>query len=392
MSVTFPQGFRASGVVSGLKVSGNKDFALVVSDGPEYCAAGVFTPNRAVAAPVVYSRNALELSGRTCRAVAINSGSANACTGEVGLAQAQETAVKVAEALGVDDVEQVLVCSTGKIGVRLPMETIYSAIKLASSSLDASEQSGADASEAICTTDSVPKRATFQGENFRIGAMVKGAGMIAPQMATMICLITTDASIDSTDLQSCLNRATDLSLNRIDSDGCMSTNDTVLLLANGAAKFKPSNDEFLLALTQVMKDLAAQIIADAEGASHEISIRVSNASSESAGVAVAREVSRSNLLKCALFGGDPNWGRVISSIGVVPAEVAPFNMSEVDVYMNGIMVCRGGEIGDDPKNVNLNSARRIEIMIDLKAGDTEVELLTNDLTYDYVNINAEYST
>jgi glutamate N-acetyltransferase/amino-acid N-acetyltransferase len=406
MSVTFARGFRTAGVKAGLKASGNLDMAVVQNVGPVFSAAATFTPSRAAAAPILVSRDALKSSGGVAQAVIVNSGSANACTGEPGVARAKETAQALSDALGIENVNQVQVCSTGKIGVGLDMPKMLAGIELAVEALEdeetsTSEQAGIDASNAICTTDSRPKRAQLESASgYRIGGMVKGAGMIAPGMATMICVVTTDVEVSPKLLQKIVSRSVELSFNRIDSDGCMSTNDTVVVLANGASgvKIDEAADEavFLENLTTVMKELAAQIISDAEGATHDILIKVRNATSEEAAVAVAREISRSNLLKCALFGGDPNWGRVLAAMGVVPEKIAPFDMNKVDVKMNGVMVCRDGAIGDDSKLVDLKTERLITIDVDLKACQgaqaRSAELLTNDLTYEYVEINAEYST
>lgn len=390
MSVTYAKGFRAAGIAAGLKPSGRLDLALVVNDGPQLNVAATLTPNRASAAPVEYTRRLLEAGSPSARAFLVNSGSANACTGKTGQKNALHTAQTLAEALSVD-VDQILLASTGKIGVHLNMPVLLPGVEKVVDALASTPQAGIDASEAICTTDTVSKRAQVDGDGYKIGGMVKGAGMIAPAMATMIAVVTTDAEVSNDDLQAALGAAVEMSFNRIDSDGCMSTNDTVVALASGASGVHPDLDEFTANLITVLKSLARQIIADAEGASHDIAIRVVNASSEGAGLAVAREVSRSNLLKCALFGGDPNWGRVLASMGVVPESIAPYKMHQVDVFINGVQVCRGGSVGDDASAVDF-SAREIEIVIDLKAGAEAVELWTNDLTYEYVKENAEYST
>ncbi|MDR2508795.1 MAG: bifunctional glutamate N-acetyltransferase/amino-acid acetyltransferase ArgJ [Candidatus Ancillula sp.] len=390
MSVTYADGFRAAGITAGLKPSGKPDLALIVNDGPAHSVAATLTPNRASAAPVNYTKRILDTPTPSARAVLVNSGSANACTGKTGEKNATLSAEAVAKALGVQS-EEVLLASTGKIAVHLNMPAMLKGVEDITPKLSANAQAGVDASDAICTTDTHSKRAQIEGDGYKIGGMVKGAGMIAPAMATMIAVVTTDADASSADLQTALNAAVDMSFNRIDSDGCMSTNDTVILMASGASKTTPDLDEFTANLTTVLKSLARQIINDAEGASHDILIRVQNATSEGAALAVAREVSRSNLLKCALFGGDPNWGRVLASMGVVPESVAPYKMTQVDVKINGVQVCRGGSIGDDASEVDFTE-REIVIEIDLKAGVFEAELWTNDLTYEYVKENAEYST
>ncbi|HSO69939.1 MAG TPA: bifunctional glutamate N-acetyltransferase/amino-acid acetyltransferase ArgJ [Arachnia sp.] len=381
--VTLPQGFLASGVTAGLKASGRPDVAVVQNTGPSMAAAGVFTSNRVVAAPVKWSRQAVE-DGQL-QAVVLNSGGANACTGADGFADSAATASRVAGQLGLIT-DNVAVCSTGLIGLRLPMDLLLPGVDDACTHL--SDDGGPAAAVAIMTTDSVPKQAGIQVGRWSIGGMAKGAGMLAPGLATMLVVLTTDADLDAGNLDAALREATRLSFDRADSDGCMSTNDTVLLMASGASGASPEPAEFQGALTALCQDLARQLIADAEGAAHEIAIEVVGAASERDGVTVGREIARSNLFKCAIFGGDPNWGRVLSAIGVTDAA---FDPDALDVSFNGVMVCRAGQIGDDRSLVDL-SGRQVHVRVDLHAGRDTATILTNDLTYDYVRENAEYST
>ena len=383
MSVTTPAGFTASGVAAGIKPSGKKDLALVRNLGPRFAAAGVFTRNRVVAAPVKWSRQVLT-DGRL-QAVVLNSGGANACTGKPGYADVVTTADAVAAQLDVPATE-VAVCSTGLIGVRLPMPALLDGVVAAADAL--STVAGEDAAQAIMTTDTVTKQASARGDGWTIGGMAKGAGMLAPALATMLVVLTTDADLDSSGLQEALQQATRLSFDRADADGCMSTNDTVLLMASGASGASPDPAEFTAALTTVCQSLARQLIADAEGAHHEILIEVVGAASERDAEVVGREVARSNLFKCAVFGADPNWGRVLSAVGVTDAD---FDPERIDVSFNGVQVCRGGEIGEDRSQVDL-SGREVHVLIDLHAGQDSATILTTDLTYDYVKENAEYSS
>ncbi|MDK8602470.1 bifunctional glutamate N-acetyltransferase/amino-acid acetyltransferase ArgJ [Trueperella bernardiae] len=382
LGVTAPQGFRAAGVRAGLKSAG-RDVALVVNDGPQPTSAMVLTSNRVYAAPVRWMK---QIAGGTQTAAVINSGGANAATGQPGFEDTVTTARHTAAMLGREP-EEVAVCSTGLIGERLPMSKLLAGIADAGAHL--STDAGADAAEAICTTDTVSKQAGIAGP-YTIGGMAKGAGMLAPGMATMICVITTDAVLTNAQAQEALEAAVAASFNRIDSDGAMSTNDTVLLLASGASGVVP--EDFTGQLTAVAQSLARQLIADAEGASHDVLIRVVGASSQEAGLAVARAVSRSNLLKAAIFGNDPNWGRVIAQVGTVPADVAPYDADALDVYFNGVQVCLAGGVGEDRTLVDLASNREVAIEIDLHAGEEVVELWTNDLTHDYVHENSAYST
>ncbi|MCL2090468.1 MAG: bifunctional glutamate N-acetyltransferase/amino-acid acetyltransferase ArgJ [Micrococcales bacterium] len=386
MSVTAPAGFRAAGVTAGLKASGKPDLALVVNDGPTYVAAGVFTSNRVVAAPVVWSRQVV--ADGAARAVVLNSGGANACTGAPGLADTQRTAEHVAVALEISP-QDVLVCSTGLIGERLPMDRLLAGVDLAATVLD---DDGEAAATAIMTTDTVAKQAVVDGDGWCVGGMAKGAGMLAPGLATMLVVVTTDAAVDQVCADAALRRATRTTFDRVDSDGCMSTNDTVLLLASGASGVVPDQAAFDAAVHEVCAALARALVADAEGASHDVAVTVVNASDEAAAVAVARAVTRSNLFKAAVFGNDPNWGRVLSAVGTVPESVAPYDADALDVTINGVQVCRAGGVGDPRERVDLAAAREVQVEIDLHAGDASATVWTNDLTHDYVHENSAYST
>lgn len=383
MTVTTPTGFTAAGLAAGLKASGNPDLALVVNTGPLDSAAAVFTSNRVFAAPVAWSREAV--ADGHLRAVVLNSGGANACTGRPGYQDAVDTAGLVADALSLD-AGQVAVCSTGLIGVRLPMDRLAAGIQMAARVL--SPLGGPDAARAIMTTDTRPKTATISRDGYSIGGMAKGAGMLAPGLATMLVVVTTDAELDPADLDAALRHAVAHSFNRIDSDGCMSTNDTVLAMANGASGVRPDPETFGQGLTEVCLDLALQLIGDAEGAGHDIAITVVNAASTDDALEVARAVARSNLFKCAIFGNDPNWGRVLSQIGTT---AAAFEADRLDVSFNGVQVCRAGGIGQDRSLVDLTD-RQVSVDIDLHAGSARATLWTNDLTYDYVKENADYSS
>lgn len=383
MSVTTPRGFVAAGVTAGLKPSGRPDVAVVVNRGPSNAAAAVFTTNRVFAAPVKWSREAV--ADGQLHAVVLNSGGANACTGTAGYADSAATAARVATRLGLI-IDNVAVCSTGLIGVRLPMDKLLPGVDAACAA--ASEAGGADAAAAIMTTDTVSKESAVRVGGWSVGGMAKGAGMLAPGLATMLVVLTTDADLPADLLDASLREACRVSFDRADSDGCMSTNDTVVLLASGASAISPDVADFQEALTRVCVDLAAQLIADAEGAAHEIAIEVVGAASEDDAVTVGREIARSNLFKCAIFGNDPNWGRVLSAIGVTGAQFSP---DEIDVAFNGVMVCRGGQIGADRGLVDL-TPRKVAVTVDLHAGAESATILTNDLTYDYVKENAEYSS
>ena len=391
MSVTFAQGFSAAGVEAGISaVEGKKDLALVVNNGPLDMAAGVFTSNRFCAAPVQWTRK-IVADGHV-KAVILNSGGANACTGQPGYEQAEATAQKVAELLGAS-AEDVAVCSTGLIGELLPLDHVLAGADKAFAALANTAEAGAEASQAIMTTDTKPKTVELEGSNngFRVGGMVKGSGMIAPQLATMLCVITTDAVVSAGQLQAALNTGVEMSFNRIDVDGCMSTNDTVLLLASGASGIEPDPDEFNELVAQATASLARQIVGDGEGASHDIRVKVTGATTEDAALACGRAVAASNLLKCAIFGNDPNWGRIVSSLGTVPPEVAPYDSNKVTVDVNGVRICENGGAGRDRSEVDM-TPREVHIDIDLHAGKAEATVWTDDLTHEYVHINADYES
>lgn len=389
MSITQPRGFRAAGVAAGIKETGAHDLALVVNDGPRQSAAGVFTANRVKAAPVTWSSQAV--ADGTAHAVVLNSGGANACTGPEGYADTVATAEHAAGLLDCAP-EQILVCSTGLIGERLPMSTLLAGIDAAHATLAAGASADADASRAIMTTDSVPKTAAIQlPSGVRVGGIAKGAGMLAPQLATMLVVITTDADVEPVALQKALKTATATTFDRVDSDACMSTNDTVLLLASGASGIAPSAPELTEAIRVVAADLARQLVADAEGASHDIHVVVRGAHSEHAALAVAREVARSNLVKTAIAGNDPNWGRIVAAVGCVPEDVAPFDPAQLSVRVNGVEVCRHGGAHIDRSEVDM-TPRETLIEVNLDAGTAEGDIWTNDLTHEYVEENSAYSS
>jgi glutamate N-acetyltransferase/amino-acid N-acetyltransferase len=386
MTVTAPLGFRAAGVAAGLKSSGRPDVALVVNDGPDHVAAAVFTSNRVVAAPVVWSRQAV--ADGVAHAVVLNSGGANACTGPEGFLDAHRTAEQVGATLGVS-AGDVLVCSTGLIGDRLRMDLLLPGVVAATTAL--ASDGGPAAAQAIMTTDSVPKTVQIEGAGWSVGGMAKGAGMLAPGLATMLCVLTTDAVVTAEDADAALRSATATTFDRIDSDGCMSTNDTVILLASGASGVQVSRAALTSAVTEASAVLSRALIADAEGASHDIAVMVVGADSEQAAVAVARAVTRSNLFKAAIFGNDPNWGRIVSAIGTVPVELAGFEADQLDVTVNGVQVCKGGGAYQDRALVDM-SAREVHVLIDLHAGDETATVWTNDLTHDYVHENSAYAS
>jgi glutamate N-acetyltransferase/amino-acid N-acetyltransferase len=383
MSVTAPRGFRAAGVTAGLKSSGGKDLALVVSDGPEYASASVFTSNRCKANPVLWSQQVVK--DGVVRAVVLNSGGANCYTGAEGFQTTHAVAEQVANGLGIG-AGDVVVCSTGLIGLRNPRESLLKGVDDAVQKLG--YDGGAAAAEAIMTTDSVSKQVVVEGSGWSVGGMAKGAGMLAPQLATMLVVLTTDAKVDAGTADRALRAATRVSFDRLDSDGCMSTNDTVTLLANGASGITPSEADFTEAMVRTCTDLAMQLLADAEGAEHEIAITVLNAASEDDAVAVGRSVARSNLFKAAVFGNDPNWGRVLASIGTTDAA---FDPADLDVAMNGVWVCRGSEPDEPAEKVDMSS-RDVSVTIDLKAGTERATVWTNDLTHAYVHENSAYSS
>ncbi|MGC4749464.1 bifunctional glutamate N-acetyltransferase/amino-acid acetyltransferase ArgJ [Micromonospora sp. DT201] len=390
MSVTTPRGFRAAGVAAGLKASGGADVALVVNDGPDAGVAGVFTTNRVKAAPVRWSQQVVQ--GGVVRAVVLNSGGANACTGPAGFQDTHATAEHTAAALTavsprlILGAGEVAVCSTGLIGERLPMPKLLPGVRSAIKGL--SRDGGPAAAEAIMTTDTRPKTTVARGSGWTVGGMAKGAGMLAPGMATMLCVLTTDAVAGPATLDEALRAATRVSFDRVDSDGCMSTNDTVLLLASGASGIEPTPAELAAAVTAACHDLAQQLVADAEGATKQIAIDVVGAADEDDAVEVGRTVARNNLVKTALFGNDPNWGRILAAVGTTAAAFEP---DEVDVAVNGVWVCRGGAAAEDRSKVDL-TGRDVTIRIDLHAGTSAATIWTNDLSHAYVHENSAYSS
>ncbi|HWS37736.1 MAG TPA: bifunctional glutamate N-acetyltransferase/amino-acid acetyltransferase ArgJ [Actinoplanes sp.] len=390
MTVTHPKGFRASGVAAGLKASGNADVALVVNDGPDYTAAAVFTGNRVKAAPVLWSQQVLK--GGIVRAVVLNSGGANACTGSQGFRDTHATAEHTATVLrgganrmmiGPGDVA---VCSTGLIGELLPMDKLLPGVGAAAKALAA--DGGPKAAEAIMTTDTVAKNAAAQRDGWSVGGIAKGAGMLAPALATMLVVITTDASADNDTLDAALRAATRVTFDRIDADGCMSTNDTVILLASGASNRQPTLDELTAAVTEVCHDLAQQLIADAEGATKHIAIEVQGAASEADAVQVGRTVAGNNLVKTAFFGNDPNWGRILAAVGTTSAAFEP---DRIDVAINGVWICKGGAAAEDRNKVDL-SGRDVTVTINLREGEMAATIWTTDLSHAYVHENSAYSS
>jgi glutamate N-acetyltransferase / amino-acid N-acetyltransferase len=383
MSVTHPRGFRAAGVAAGLKSSGARDVALVVNDGPRHDSASVFTTNRCKANPVLWSEQAA--ADGVVRAVVLNSGGANCYTGPEGFQTTHAVAERVAGHLGIGAVD-VVVCSTGLIGRVNPRDVVLAGVDSAAGALSA--EGGEDAARAIMTTDTVTKQVVVDGGGWSVGGMAKGAGMLAPQLATMLVVLTTDAVVDAADLDQALRHATRRSFDRLDSDGCMSTNDTVTVLASGASGITPPVAELADALAKACTDLALQLLADAEGADHEIAISVVNAATEDEAVEVGRSVARSVLFKAAVFGKDPNWGRVLASIGTTSAR---FDPADLDVAMNGVWVCRHSAPHEPPEKVDLGG-REVTVTIDLKAGEERATVWTNDLTHAYVHENSAYSS
>lgn len=381
MSVTAARGFIATGLEVGLKNSGGKDLALVQNLGPAKAAAVVFTSNRAKANPIIWSQQVI--ADGVVEAIILNSGGANCYTGARGFQVTHATAEAVAMKLGVSSGD-VLVCSTGLIGDQLSLDRILAGIERA----ELTETGGEAASEAILTTDSHPKRSIVRGDGWTIGGMAKGAGMLAPGLATMLVVLTTDAVVDAATLDASLRAATRVTFDRLDSDGCMSTNDQVTLMASGASGVTPTAEEFAAAVTELCDELARLLQEDAEGASHDIVIETVNAVTEDDAVEVGRAVARNNLFKAAVFGNDPNWGRVLAAIGTTSA---PFDPYAVDVSMNGVMLCRSGEPGESRDLVDL-TPRRVHVRIDLKAGEATATIRTNDLTHDYVHENSAYSS
>ena len=377
-----PQGFRSASIAAGLKSTGALDLTLIENQGPNFNAAAVFTTNKVVAAPVIWSRQVAK--GEIVRAVVLNSGGANACTGPQGFADTHKTAEHVGQLLNVSSGE-VIVCSTGLIGELLPMPKIIAGLDAIAPLMD---NDGLQTSaQAIMTTDSVAKIATGNINGAEFAGIAKGAGMLAPALATMLSVVMTDAIV-SDNAQEIFQRATDRTYNRIDSDGCTSTNDTVLFMSSGASGVEISDDDLEKMMMQVCGSLSAQLIADAEGSSKTVAINVLNASSEKDAVEVGRACARNNLLKAAIFGGDPNWGRVLAAVGTADAVMDPL---AIDVKLNGVQVCTNSAPDADKSTVNFD-ARLVEIEIDLKIGTATATIMTNDLTHDYVHENSAYST
>lgn len=386
MSLTSPQGFRAAGVVAGLKSSGALDLALVVNDGPRFAAAGVFTRNKVKAAPVLWSQQVLTTGA--VRAVVLNSGGANACTGPEGFQTAHATAEKAAELLGCGAVE-VAICSTGLIGAQLPRDAVLAGVEEAHAALAAGESADDAAATAIMTTDTTRKQVVCENrEGWRIGGMTKGAGMIAPSMATMLSVLTTDVVLEPAELEAALRAAVRVTFDRLDIDGSMSTNDTVLLLASGASGVRPDPADFQRSLTQTCRFLVEQMQADAEGVTKRIFVRVSGAASEDDAVVVARTVARDSLVKTALFGSDANWGRIAAAVGYSDAAVDP---DRLDISVNEVLLCSGGVAAGGRTSVDLSGAE-IVVEIALGLGGGAGEILTTDLSHAYVEENSAYPT
>ncbi|MFG2188434.1 bifunctional glutamate N-acetyltransferase/amino-acid acetyltransferase ArgJ [Nocardia iowensis] len=389
--VTGPLGFRAAGIAAGIKASGKPDLALVFNEGPEYAAAGVFTRNKVKAAPVLWSQQVL--TGGRLRAVILNSGGANACTGPGGFQDTHKTAEELAAALSNWGSEtgagEIAVCSTGLIGDRLPMDKLVPAITEIVHEMGGGLSGGLDAAHAIMTTDTVPKEAAFHHrDKWNVGGMAKGAGMLAPSLATMLVVLTTDAAATADQLDQALRNATKRTFDRLDVDGSCSTNDTVLLLANGASEVTPSQSELDAAVLAVCDDLAAQLMADAEGVTKRVLVTVAGAVSEDEAVAAARTVARDSLVKTALFGSDPNWGRVLAAVGMAPVTLDP---NRISVSFNGNPVCVDGVGAPGARDVDLSGAD-IEVLIDLNVGDAAATIRTTDLSHGYVEENAAYSS
>ena len=383
MSVTAPAGFAAAGVEAGLKTSGGKDVALVVNTGPQDVVSAVFTSNRCVANPVVWSRQVV--SGGRARAVVINSGGANCYTGPEGFGITHATAELVATRLGAGAGE-VVVCSTGLIGLLNDRDALLAGADRAADAL--ATGGGQDAAEAIMTTDSHPKQALVRRDGWSVGGMAKGAGMLAPSLATMLVVLTTDAVADAATCDAALRAATRVTFDRLDSDGCQSTNDTVVLMASGASSTTPTLPELSEAVTELCHDLAQQLLHDAEGSEHDISIDVVGAASEDEAVEVGRAIARNNLFKAAVFGRDPNWGRILAAVGTTEAA---FDPADLDVALNGVWVCRKGMAGEPPDAIDMTD-RAVTVTVDLKAGEHRATVWTNDLTHAYVHENSAYSS
>ena len=377
-----PSGFTAASCAAGLKSSGALDLTLIVNNGPKYDAAAVYTSNQVVAAPVIWSKQVTK--EKIVRAAILNSGGANACTGPQGFADTHQTAEHVGALLGISSGE-VVVCSTGLIGELLPMAKIIAGIDQISNEL--STDALQDVASAIMTTDSVPKIANFNNGSFEISGVAKGAGMLAPALATMLSVVMTDAVLPDS-AQEIFQRVCDRTYNRIDSDGCTSTNDTVLLMGSGASGFAPSESELESSLMDICGSLSQQLIADAEGSTKTVAIEIKNAASESDAVEVARACARNNLLKCAIFGGDPNWGRVLAAVGTARAQLNPL---DIDVTLNGVQVAKSSAPFEDRNKVSFEK-RLVTIEVDLKVGSSNATVFTNDLSHDYVHENSAYAT
>jgi glutamate N-acetyltransferase/amino-acid N-acetyltransferase len=389
--VTAPAGFRAAGIAAGIKASGNRDLALVFNEGPDYAAAGVFTRNKVKAAPVLWSQQVL--SGGALRAVILNSGGANACTGPGGFQDTHATAEAVAAALSDWGTEtgaiEVAVCSTGLIGDRLPMDKVLAGVRTVVQDMAGGLSGGDEAAQAIMTTDTVPKQvALHHPDNWTIGGMAKGAGMLAPSLATMLCVLTTDAAADAAALDRALRRATSRTFDRLDIDGACSTNDTVLLLTSGASGIAPSQAELDEAVLRVCDDLCAQLQADAEGVTKRVNVTVQGAASEDDALLAARTIARDSLVKTAVFGSDPNWGRVLAAVGMAPIALDP---DRITVAFNGFAVFADGVAAPGAREVDLSEAD-IDITVDLGLGDERVTIRTTDLSHGYVEENSAYSS
>ena len=389
--VTAPAGFRATGIAAGIKVSGNLDLALVFNEGPDHAAAGVFTRNQVKAAPVLWTRQVL--ADGQLRAVVLNSGGANACTGAGGFQDTHATAEALAAALSEWGTEtgaiEVAVCSTGLIGDRLPMDKVLAGVVNLVHEMAGGITGGDEAARAIMTTDTVPKQvALHHPDNWTVGGMAKGAGMLAPSLATMLCVLTTDAAVDAEALEQALRCATTKTFDRLDIDGACSTNDTVLLLASGASEFTPSQAELDDAVLRACDDLCAQLQADAEGVTKRVTIRVTSALTEDEAVTAARVIARDSLVKTALFGSDPNWGRVLAAVGMAPVQLDP---DRISVSFNGSAVCIDGAGTPGAREVDL-SATDIDVVVDLGVGTAQAAIRTTDLSHAYVEENSAYSS
>ena len=383
MTVTAPAGFEAAGIAAGIKRSGALDLAVIVNRGPSNAAAAVFTSNRAKANPILWSEQAI--ADGQAAAIVLNSGGANCFTGPEGFQVTHHTAETAGSALGVSSGD-VLVCSTGLIGEQLDIEVLEEGVLSAIARLTA--DGGEDAARAIMTTDTKPKTVVVEGDGWRVGGIAKGAGMLAPGLATMLVVLTTDALVPPPRLDEALRAATRVTFDRLDSDGCMSTNDQVTLMASGASGVTPDPAAFTDAVTEACRSLALQLQADAEGASHDIAIEVRGAVTEDDAVEVGRSVARNNLFKAAIFGNDPNWGRVLAAIGTTQA---PFDPYLVDVSMNGVRVCHAGRPDAPREQVDL-TPRATHVLIELHAGEASATIWTNDLTHDYVHENSAYAS